>query len=117
MIPASKTLKLNIGNESYENTCPSEALFPLMGGIEINTEILSRNFVKAGHKMTLIKNTTCEACKYDFVTKGQEPHQDKFIFVGRLAPDKGVDLILNDYAELKGDYGLSVYPYWWFGCE
>jgi glycosyltransferase involved in cell wall biosynthesis len=187
----------------------SHAFFPSMGGIEVNTEILCRNFVEAGHKVTLITNTACEDCKDDFVfpvirqpgfiktfkmfiaadvvfhnnpsfgigylsifcnyktvyairtwvtrtsgalsikdklkhklicngksriyisqaisdhipcdgtvignpyrdnvfiSKGQEVNINNFIFAGRLASDKGVDLILKAYAELKGDYNLS----------
>jgi hypothetical protein len=38
-----------------------------MGGIKVNTEILCRNFAEAGHKVTLITNTTCKACKADFL--------------------------------------------------
>jgi hypothetical protein len=73
----------------------SHAFFSLMGGIEVNTEILCRKFAEAGHKMTLITNTTCKACKDDFVTKGQELHQGKFIFAGRLASGEDVDLIFK----------------------
>ena len=42
-----------------------------------------------------------------FVPKEQHVNQNNFIFAGRLASDKGVDLLLKAYAELKGDYNLS----------
>jgi glycosyltransferase involved in cell wall biosynthesis len=187
----------------------SHAFFPSMGGIEVNSEILCRKFVEAGHKVTLITNTPCEDYKDDFVfpvvrqpsfiktfkmfiaadvvfhnnpsfgigylsiffnyktvyairtwvtrisgaltikdklkhklicngksriyisqaisdhiscdgtvignpyrdnvfvSKGQEVNINNFIFAGRLASDKGVDLLLKAYAELKDDYELS----------
>jgi hypothetical protein len=44
----------------------SHAFFPSMDGIEVNTEILCRKFAEAVHKMTLITNTTSEACKDEF---------------------------------------------------
>jgi glycosyltransferase involved in cell wall biosynthesis len=187
----------------------SHAFFPSMDGIEVNSEILCRKFVEAGHKVTLITNTPCEDYKDDFVfpvvrqpgfietfkmfivadvvfhnnpsfgigylsiffnyktvyairtwvtrisgalsikdklkhklicngksriyisqaisdhipcdgtvignpyrdnifvSKDQEVHLNNFIFAGRLASDKGVDLLLKAYAELKDDYELS----------
>ncbi|MDO6712884.1 glycosyltransferase family 4 protein [Aliiglaciecola sp. 2_MG-2023] len=187
----------------------SHAFFPSMGGIEVNTEILCRNFTEAGHQVTLITNTPCEDYRDDFVfpvvrqpsfikifkmflsadivfhnnpsfgigylsiffnyktiyairtwvartngeltlkdkikqklicngknriyisqaisehlpcagvvignpyrdsvfvPKGKEVQENNFIFAGRLTPDKGVDLLIKAYSEIKNDYNLA----------